>query len=110
MAKARIRVVMDSAGARAILRSSEVRADLQARAEKIAAVAGPGMEPSSMVGPNRARASVITTTLEARLNEAKYRSLTKAIGGVGLVSYTNKAGKTRMVTQAQADNWGSRKK
>jgi len=37
------------------------------------------MEPSAMVGKNRARASVITATHSARRAEATRRALTRAI-------------------------------
>lgn len=67
------------AGIRALLRSPGVLADLERRAQAIAAQAGPGMEVSSELGPNRARASVITATTEARVAEATDRALTAAI-------------------------------
>lgn len=76
---AKVQVRMNAAGARSILRSDSVRAFLKARADRIASAAGPGMEASSMVGPNRARASVITATFKARRAEAKDRRLTRAL-------------------------------
>lgn len=79
MSKPTVRVVLNSRGMRAILRSEGVLADLDRRAKQIAAAAGPGMEPSSMVGKNRARASVITATKEAREAEATGRALSRAI-------------------------------
>lgn len=63
-----------------LLRAPEVKSDLAGRARRIATMAGPGMEVSAMVGANRARASVITATTEARLAEAKHRALSSAIG------------------------------
>lgn len=75
----RVRIVMNHKGARDLLRSKEVLADLERRAEAIAAAAGDGMEPSAMVGKNRARASVITATHSARRAEATSRALTRAI-------------------------------
>jgi len=75
----RARIVMNRKGARDLLRSKEVLADLERRAEQIAAAAGDGMEPSAMVGKNRARASVITATQEAREAEATRRQLTRSI-------------------------------
>lgn len=79
MSKPTVRVVLNRSGMRAVLRSAVVMADLQRRAEQIATVAGSGMEPSSMVGKNRARASVITATQEAREAEAFGRALTRSI-------------------------------
>lgn len=73
------RIVLNRKGMRALLRSPEVLADLKRRAEAIAARAGDGMEPSAMVGKNRARASVITATHSARRAEATSRALTRAI-------------------------------
>lgn len=75
----RARIVMNRKGARDLLRSKEVLADLERRAEAIAAAAGSGMEVSAMVGKNRARASVITATHSARRAEATSRALTRAI-------------------------------
>lgn len=76
---AKTRIVLNRKGIRALLRSPEVLADLERRAERIAATAGDGMEASAMVGKNRARASVITATSEARKAEATRRALTRAI-------------------------------
>lgn len=75
----RVRIVLNRRGVRELLRSPEVLADLKRRAEAIAAAAGDGMEPSAMVGKNRARASVITATHNARRAEAVTRALTRAI-------------------------------
>jgi hypothetical protein len=75
----KIRVEVNSAGIQALLKSAEVQADLEARARKIAAAAGEGMEASSRIGKTRARASVITATRKARLAEATDRALTKAL-------------------------------
>lgn len=75
----KVRLEMNSAAFRAILRSPTVAADLERRAEAIAAQAGPGMEPNVMIGSNRARASVRTETHEARMAEATDKALTRAI-------------------------------
>lgn len=77
-----VRIVLNRAGVRELLRSPEVQADLQARAERIRDAAGgeaAGFESSSVVGQNRARASVITATAEAMVAEAAHRTLTRAI-------------------------------
>jgi hypothetical protein len=76
---ANIRVEVNSAGIQGVLKSAEVQADLEARARRIAAAAGAGMEAGSRIGKTRARASVITATRKARLAEAVDRALTKAL-------------------------------
>lgn len=79
MAKSTVRIELNSAGVRSLLRSSEVLADLRERAERIAASAGPGMKVSAQAGSNRARASVVTATFEAMHREATERALTRAV-------------------------------
>lgn len=75
-----VRIKINSAGARTILRSSEVEADLLARAQRIAAHAGPGHVAESTRGRNRALAIAVTDTFEAMHHEATDRTLTAAIG------------------------------
>ena len=70
---------LNRSGIRELLRSDEVADDLRRRAEAIARAAGDGHEVDVEVGPNRARAAVITDTLEAKAREARKRSLTSAI-------------------------------
>jgi hypothetical protein len=74
-----IKIKLNSAGVRALLRSGAVRGDLERRAHAIAQAAGDGMEASSYTGPNRARATVRTATFKARQREATERALTRAI-------------------------------
>jgi hypothetical protein len=62
-----------------ILNSLAVQAELKRRADRIAAAAGEGMLSSVQAGKNRARASVITATPQARNNEARNRALTRAL-------------------------------
>lgn len=76
---ANVRIVLKRRGMRDLLRSFEVQADLERRAENIAAAAGPGHEAESEVGRNRARASVRTDSIEAMHAEATSRNLTRAI-------------------------------
>lgn len=75
----KIRIVVSEEGIRAVLKSGAVQADLQSRAARIAAAAGPGMQASSFMGKTRARASVITATAKARRAEARDRALTRAL-------------------------------
>lgn len=79
MATTKIDFKLNSDGVRTLLRSSEMEADLRARAERIAAAAGPGHAVESQIGVNRARASVRTETFEAMREEATNRTLTRAI-------------------------------
>lgn len=74
-----VRITVDRATIRALLKSSPVEADMLARAKRIATAAGPGMEATSTVGRTRARASVITATYEARRAEASTRRLSSAV-------------------------------
>ena len=73
------RFKLNRKGIRDLLRSPAVEAELRRRAERIAAQAGPGMRVDGGVGPNRARAAVITDTIEARLAERRSKALTRAI-------------------------------
>jgi hypothetical protein len=77
MARLQMKLRSDNVGK--LLKSKEVQADLKARADRIASLAGEGMEASVRVGRTRARASVITATAKARLAEATDRRLTRAI-------------------------------
>lgn len=76
---ANVRIRLNRAGIRELLRSPGVQADLAARARRIAAAAGPGHVVDVEVGPNRARAAVITDSVDAMVAEATRRSLTRAI-------------------------------
>ena len=76
---ARKKIAIETDEVRDLLRSPEVVADLQRRTRNIAAAAGPGFTASVVVGRNRARGSVITSTQEARMAEARTRALTRAL-------------------------------
>lgn len=75
----KVRITLNKAGVREVLRSSEVQAELLRRAELIANAAGEGMVAESLIGASRARASVRTETLKAILAEAEDRALTSAL-------------------------------
>lgn len=79
MAKSDVRIVVNQAAVAELLKSPEVQADLMARAERIASAAGDGFAANSIIGAHRARASVITATVQARVEEARNRTLTKSI-------------------------------
>lgn len=74
-----LRIELDSAGMRELLRSDGVRRDLERRARNIAVAAGPGMESASMKGHDRALAMVWTETPEAMAAEAYDRKLTRSV-------------------------------
>jgi hypothetical protein len=75
--KARIEV--DHAGVEALLRSPEVKRDLERRAAAIAAAAGEGMASRTYQGRDRIRAVVWTQTNAARRAEAQNRALLRAL-------------------------------
>jgi hypothetical protein len=76
-----VRVKIISKGAREILRSAKVQAELERRAKAIADAAGgePDYEVGSRVGANRVRTSVRTATQKAREDESRNKSLTRAL-------------------------------
>jgi pantoate kinase len=65
---------------RDLLKDPALEKHLLAEAERIAARAGEGHKASSMIGRNRARASVITDSFSAMYHEAKSGRLSKAAG------------------------------
>lgn len=75
-----IKLVVNSAGIRDLLRSKEVAADLRRRAERIRDQAGADdHEVQVFIGRNRARATVRTSTYEGRQDEAIHRQLSRAL-------------------------------
>jgi len=72
-------VEMDSAAVVQLLKSPEMQGVLAERAQTIADAAGPGHRVETEVGPNRARAAVITDTFEAILDESRNKTLSRAI-------------------------------
>jgi hypothetical protein len=74
-----VRIELNSSEIRRLLLSADVENELMARAQRIAAAAGPGMEASTRRGRGRALAQVRTETVEARRAEATDRALTRAI-------------------------------
>lgn len=73
------RIVLNRKNIRDLLKSPKVAADLRRRAENIARAAGPGHRVESEIGKNRARAAVITDSIDAMVAEAQNRNLTRAI-------------------------------
>lgn len=76
----KIRVVHDPRAYAALLTSPEVQADLQRRAERIAAAAGDGfVAEQSRPVRRRARSAVIAVTYEARRRNSKDNVLLKSL-------------------------------
>lgn len=112
MAK-KVRVELVSSGIQSILKSQGVSDALMSQARKRT----PSMEGYEAVqgsGGKRAHAFIGAMTWDAYEDNARNATLLNALGGSDssgkMVKYTTKAGKTRLASQAQVDNWtrGSR--
>lgn len=78
----KIRLKMNSAGARELLKSDAVARELRGRAEAVAAAARAGGGKYMVTvhyGKNRIRVSVITADQDARKAEAENRTLSRAL-------------------------------
>lgn len=75
----RSKIKLNLKGFRALRNDPAVVADLERRARAVASAAGSGFEASAQKGKNRARASVITGTFEARREQAKTNVLQRAL-------------------------------
>lgn len=76
----RAEIKLNSKGISQLLKHDTTRKAAEKRAKAIAAAAGPGYEASSMIGRNRARASVITATPAAARRDAKQGTLLRSAG------------------------------
>lgn len=82
----RLRIEVNRAGLREVLKSPGVRAELERRAHAIAAAADAaandpgGHRVETEVGADRARAAVITVTPKAMYKEATQRTLSRSLG------------------------------
>lgn len=74
-----IRLEMNYAEMRRIMKSPGVMADLMRRGNAVRAAAGSGFMVSSRIGSTRARVSVITANDRGRRAEAENRTLTRAL-------------------------------
>jgi len=74
-----VRIVVHRKAVVELLTEPGVRDDLARRAGRIADAAGAGHRVETGTGPVRARAAVITDTVDARRREATERSLTRAV-------------------------------
>lgn len=84
MPSIRVRVELNTEGVRDLLRSEEVRRDLKRRADNVRTQADVlarspnGHFSDSRIGPNRARAAVVTRTPKAALMQARNSTLVRA--------------------------------
>lgn len=74
-----VKVRLNRSGVRDLLRSADVRADLERRAARIKAASGSGYETDSEIGKNRARASVRTADMRSIRDNAKHNTLIRAM-------------------------------
>lgn len=77
----KVRFELNRAGVRELMQSPEMVSVCTQYANAVRARAGDGYEVSSYVGKNRANASVIATTYEARRDNYENNTLLKALGG-----------------------------
>jgi len=73
------KIVLNSAGVRAMLQSPEMQALLSERAYEIAQRAGNGYETDVFVGKTRANASVFASTEDAMKDNMDNNTLLKAV-------------------------------
>lgn len=77
----RVDVKLNRKGVAAYLRDPSVRKELERRAQAAARAAGPGYEASGHTG-RRARASVITATPRAIIDNQRRQTLLRTMGGL----------------------------
>ena len=75
----KVRIELNRAGVRDLLRSEEVKAALGAEARMRAAGLGPGYSVNTYTGRNRANASIVAETEEARNDNLENNTLVRAI-------------------------------
>lgn len=75
-----VKIKINHGAVRQLLTGGDIETIMIGLGRKIAAAAGEGVEVSSWVGRNRVRVTVRTATPEAMLDEAKNRTLTRAVG------------------------------
>lgn len=75
----RLRIKWNRSGVRSMLRSVDVQAELDRRAQTIAARAGDGYEAGPHPWTTRGRASVITATPKAMRDNARNQTLIRSL-------------------------------
>lgn len=76
---AKIKVKLNSAGVRELLKSSEMQAVLEAKATQIVQSAGPGYEIDRYTGVNRVNVGIYPATKSARSDNFRNNTLLKAV-------------------------------
>ena len=74
-----MRIKWNIKGFEELRRAPGVAADIDSRAARVAAAAGDGYESSPYRGSGRHRASVMTKTPKAMVNNAKHNTLLRAL-------------------------------
>ena len=83
MAKKRVKVVLNRAGVRELLRSAEMMQICAEHANRALQSLGAGYEVTTRTGKNRVNAEVRAETREAIADNARNNTILKAIGGGG---------------------------
>lgn len=76
-----LRVELNHAGVREMLRSEEAKAICEACANKAMGRLGEGHEVTTYTGQNRVNASVFAKSLDAKMKNAKDNTILKALRG-----------------------------
>jgi len=77
----KVKFKLNRRGVAELMKSPEMQAECTRLANGVMARAGDGYEVSTYVGRNRANASVMATTYEARKDNYEHNTLLKALGG-----------------------------
>ena len=75
----RVKVELNSAGVRELLKSGEIMAVLEGEAMQRAQMAGPGYDVNTYVGRNRCNAEILAETEEARRDNLENNTLLKVM-------------------------------
>lgn len=81
MAKSGVRIKLNRAGVRQLLRSDDMMAVCKAEAEAVRSRLGKGYEVNTHVGRNRVNAEVAAVSIAARVDNAAHNTLLRALGG-----------------------------
>jgi len=74
-----VKIKLNRAGVKALLRSEEMRAICEKHASAITQRCGEGYETDSFVGRNRVNAMVMASTYEAKRDNAENNTILKAV-------------------------------
>lgn len=78
---AKVKIALNSAGVRALLKSPEMMEACKAHADAAASRLGNGYGVSTYTGKTRVNASIVAETYEARRENAKNNTILKALRG-----------------------------